>query len=662
MAESACWAPALSSSSPRPLWLGYDVAVLLPPPNANAPAPAAARRLPPPSAVLGPAPFLSASPALPSAVPVPSAAAACPAGCGEAGPPEIDAWEIEYDEGRDLVGEGAFARVFRARVRGHLVAAKVPRQQHSAVPVPSAAAACPAGCGEAGPPEIDAGEIEYDEGRDLVGEGAFARVYRARVRGHLVAAKVPRQQHSDEVVEVVQALFEHEVAAMRKVAAPPHVAAFLGACTQKGKLAIITQYMPGGDLARAMHDQSRWAATSPIKKLRMALDVAMGMNWLHGICNLVHRNLKPENLLLDAQDRLRVSDLSLSWRIASPPASDPTASPHLATAARALPVYTAPELLLPPEGGPGPSAAVDVYSFGVILWEMVTCRRPYEQCATAEQLVDAVARRHARPDVSELHEGLAELLTTCWYALPENRPPFARVVRALERLIVELSLDADADAAAFWEAHFASPLQEQVPWRRFREALRAHTGVDELCAGETLDQMLAESVPAHVAARIRPQLEPKPDWYGLAGLLCDTSTRELQVTTTTLMRFCHWFGGFTREAVLAANELAAQMWFHGCIDQKVAIDRLRARAEGVFLVRTSLTQPDAPFTLSVNQQHMRIVATRSPGGLARAYSLTVRTRRGEKLTVVRGSLMDLIRQLRSVGFLGDPCPRIPFPY
>ena len=137
-----------------------------------------------------------------------------------------------------------------------------------------------------GPPDINPSEIEYSPDKDCLGEGAYGAVYRCRCRGRQWAVKVPkiRKLTAEKLEE-----FKKEIHVMKKVY-HPNVVLFLGAATDP--IMIVTELMTGGDLEELIHKPDQFEKLTLEKKLNIALGVASGMNWLHGICHIVHRDLK----------------------------------------------------------------------------------------------------------------------------------------------------------------------------------------------------------------------------------------------------------------------------------------------------------------------------------------------------------------------------------
>lgn len=142
-----------------------------------------------------------------------------------------------------------------------------------------------------GTPEINPEEIKYDPTKDMLGEGVFGAVYKCQCRGKTWAVKVPKVGPMEDNLEEWEQWmdeFKKEIRVMKKVY-HPNVVLFLGASIKP--IMIVTEYMPCGDLDGFIHNEN-YSKVTIEKKLNIALGVASGMNWIHGICHIIHRDLK----------------------------------------------------------------------------------------------------------------------------------------------------------------------------------------------------------------------------------------------------------------------------------------------------------------------------------------------------------------------------------
>jgi serine/threonine protein kinase len=504
------------------------------------------------------------------------------------------------------------------------------------IPVPPAAAAAAAAASMqpsestrallAGPPEIPPEEIEFDPDKDLLGGGAFGKVYRAKCRGKLVAVKIPNKQ---DLTESQLKLFRHEVTIMRKIF-HPNVVLFLGACTKPGQLMIVTELMKH-DLEHIIHGASRPQLTLH-QKLRMAHDAALGINWLHGICQIIHRDLKPANLMLDEQLRVKVIDFGFSEILKGGRARDMRGPKGTA-------LYMAPEVMKLEEF----DHRSDVYSFGLILYELCTDQEPFNEFTDLDPFVQAVCYGHQRPVVPaelNLPPSLISLMDRCWHKDVARRPGFQQITEDLEEIMVDASIE-DTPARPFWKKHFLKPqLQEQVSWADFEALLSREHNIAPFELARLEDFFTGTTAPSAAAAG-----GPR------------TITMERFNTLYT------WFGNFFEPGPNAGGTrllreimtLVNSQWFHDDLQKDASESRLRQRAELTFLVRASHTDASkTPFTISKVRGgiavHKRITRV--------SYDPAAPTRFGIMgETAQYASLPDLIQKLQTTGNVGTPCEK-----
>ncbi|CAM6044342.1 unnamed protein product [Sphagnum compactum] len=248
-----------------------------------------------------------------------------------------------------------------------------------------------------------------------IGQGSYGKVYRADWQGSDVAVKVFLDQHvKAEAIEE----FKAEVAIMQRLR-HPNVVLFMGAVTNPPNLSIITEFCPRGSLYRLLHRPNR--ELDEKRRLRMALDVAKGMNYLHRSSPpVVHRDLKSPNLLVDKNWTVKVSDFGLSRLKHNAFLSSKSSA--------GTPEWMAPEVLrneLSDEKS-------DVYSFGVILWELSTLQQPWAGMNPI-QVVGVVGFQHRRlPIPEDVDPAIANIIQACWRMDPRQRPTFSEIMNELK--------------------------------------------------------------------------------------------------------------------------------------------------------------------------------------------------------------------------------------
>ncbi|MCO5564911.1 hypothetical protein L7F22_018579 [Adiantum nelumboides] len=242
-------------------------------------------------------------------------------------------------------------------------------------------------------------EIPWDEIviGERIGLGSYGEVHHGDWHGTEVAVKkfLDQDFFGDALDEFIS-----EVRIMRRMQ-HPNVVLFVGAVTRPPNLSIVTEYLPRGSLFRLLHRPN--CQIDERLRLKMALDVAEGMNYLHTSRPIiVHRDLKSPNLLVDKDWVVKVCDFGLS-RL-----KHHTFLSSKSTAG--TPEWMAPEVL---RNEPS-NEKCDVYSFGVILWELTTLQQPWSGM-NPMQVVGAVGFQNRRLEIPRnLDPSVARIITGCW--------------------------------------------------------------------------------------------------------------------------------------------------------------------------------------------------------------------------------------------------------
>ncbi|CAI5465269.1 unnamed protein product [Closterium sp. Yama58-4] len=259
--------------------------------------------------------------------------------------------------------------------------------------------------------------IEFSELRlgIRVGVGSFGEVFRAVWRGTEVAVKMLWEQ--DAKPEDTED-FYNEIALLSRLR-HPNVILFMGACTVPPHLSMVTEYMHMGSLYRIIHTREPGQGGDSLswkRRYKMLRDICRGMLCLQRM-SIIHRDLKSANCLVDRHWCVKVCDFGLS-RIA-------TNGHVVGRTAAGTPEWMAPELLRNERC----SFKCDVFSLGVIMWELATLRRPWEDCNGPLEVAYAVAHHNSRLPVPST--SLGRLISDCWKEDPDQRPDYEEI---LERL------------------------------------------------------------------------------------------------------------------------------------------------------------------------------------------------------------------------------------
>eukprot|EP00250_Pteridium_aquilinum_P008092 c17663_g1_i1 orf=764-1978(+) len=263
-----------------------------------------------------------------------------------------------------------------------------------------------------------------------IGEGAHGKVYEGRYRDMSVAIKVLQRAPTSEEQVKLEARFAREVEMMSRVQ-HKNMVKFIGACKDP-VMAITTELLPGRSLRKHLLS----LRPSPLElhvAVTYALDIANAMECLHAH-RIIHRDLKPDNVLLTAnQKSVKLIDFGLARE---------ESLTEMMTAETGTYRWMAPELYSTVTLRLGDkkhySNKVDVYSFGIMLWELVTNRMPFEGMSNL-QAAYAAAFKNVRPGIPDgLPEELVSIMQSCWAEDPNMRPTFSQVVQTLATLLPTL--------------------------------------------------------------------------------------------------------------------------------------------------------------------------------------------------------------------------------
>ncbi|XP_044502617.1 probable serine/threonine-protein kinase SIS8 isoform X2 [Mangifera indica] len=243
-----------------------------------------------------------------------------------------------------------------------------------------------------------------------VGIGFFGEVFRGIWNGTNVAIKVFLEQ--DLTAENMED-FCNEITILSRLR-HPNVILFLGACTRPPRLSMVTEYMEMGSLYYLIHLSGQKKKLSWRRKLKMLRDICRGLMCIHRM-KIVHRDLKSANCLVDKHWTVKICDFGLS-RIM-------TESPMRDSSSAGTPEWMAPELI---RNEPF-TEKCDIFSLGVIMWELCTLNRPWEG-VLPERVVYAVANEGSRLEIPE--GPLGRLISDCW-AEPQERPSCEEILSRL---------------------------------------------------------------------------------------------------------------------------------------------------------------------------------------------------------------------------------------
>jgi serine/threonine protein kinase len=351
--------------------------------------------------------------------------------------------------------------------------------------------------------------------QECISRGLFSDLYKGKLWSTTVAVKViDLAVHSTGIsgtqLELTHPLaarrynqFQTEIKVMRTLR-NPNLIEFMGVSVQfeplpdgrslPRKLCIITEYL-GTSMRTLLSKQM----LSFKRSVQLARDVASGLNWLSHK-GIVIRNLSPSNLLIASNNKLKVSDYSCALFVAEQHANNEDFKGDLVCLIKGKleagkePCYIAPEALT----GKVVDSSCDVFSFGLILCEMMTGKYPIALTQSQTSFVEAVIANNIPDTHQQLHPQnvflpVEKLILQCCHSDPTARPTF-------DEIISELSIMNDNTEYSFNMSDAEVP--EEVKRLLEEQHLRLEESQSEL---DTLQRRIAEMQEAR--ARLQTHIE-----------------------------------------------------------------------------------------------------------------------------------------------------------
>ncbi|XP_033101344.1 mitogen-activated protein kinase kinase kinase 13-A-like [Anneissia japonica] len=269
-------------------------------------------------------------------------------------------------------------------------------------------------------------EIPFEDIRGLqwLGSGAQGAVFLGTLRGNQVAVKKVRDEKETDLKHLRR--LNH-----------PNLVAIRGVSTQAPCFCIIMEYCPYGQLYEVLREGRE---IPPKLMVDWTKQIATGMHYLH--CHkILHRDLKSPNVLVANNDVVKISDFGTSRQINE----KSTKMSFAGTVA-----WMAPEVI---RNEPC-SEKVDVWSFGVVLWELLTGEMPYKDVDSSAIIWGVGSNSLQLPIPSTCPDGFKLLMKQCWNAKPNNRPSFRQIL-----------MHIDIAAADFLSTPQEAYFDKQVDWR-----------------------------------------------------------------------------------------------------------------------------------------------------------------------------------------------------
>jgi len=234
---------------------------------------------------------------------------------------------------------------------------------------------------------------DIDEGGKIA-EGSFGTIFKATFQGQKVAVKrilkdaSGKKSLSQRMREVLL-----EVSVLSKIH-HPNVVKFLGVAAhfppaktaEKGLfLGMVFELCEKGNLYQRLHE-NKGPRLSPDAKIRIAKDIATGMSHVHSL-NIVHRDLSDRNVLISGDNKVKIADFGCARKI--------NGESYRSSTISGSPAFMAPEQL----GGKMLTLKADTWALGVIMWELITEKKPWEDKAPGKAIVGMQGLEYLRDQV-----------------------------------------------------------------------------------------------------------------------------------------------------------------------------------------------------------------------------------------------------------------------
>ncbi|XP_014065905.2 mitogen-activated protein kinase kinase kinase 21 isoform X2 [Salmo salar] len=306
------------------------------------------------------------------------------------------------------------------------------------------------------PIQIDFSELVLEE---IIGVGGFGKVYRGAWKDQEVAVKAARQDPDEDITATSDGVKQE--AKLFSMLQHPNIIKLEGVCLEEPNLCLVMEYARGGTLTRALTGRR----IPPHILVDWAVQIARGMHYLHeeAVVPIIHRDLKSCNILLlekienddIGRKTLKITDFGLAreW--------------HNTTKMSAAGTYSwmAPEVIKSSLFSKGS----DVWSYGVLLWELLTGEVPYRGIDGLAVAYGVAVNKLTLPIPSTCPEPFAKLMEECWEQDPHIRPSFASILEQLTAIEEAVMATMPQDSFHSMQENWRVEIQEMFDELRTKE-------------------------------------------------------------------------------------------------------------------------------------------------------------------------------------------------
>uniref|UniRef100_H0V1W2 Mitogen-activated protein kinase kinase kinase n=1 Tax=Cavia porcellus TaxID=10141 RepID=H0V1W2_CAVPO len=313
-------------------------------------------------------------------------------------------------------------------------------------------------------------DFERLELKELIGAGGFGQVFRATWQGQEVAVKAARRDPEQDAAAAAESV--RREARLFAMLRHPNIIELRGVCLRQPHLCLVLEFARGGALNRALAATDprapgprRARRIPPHVLVNWAVQIARGMLYLHeeALVPILHRDLKSSNILLlekiehdDVCNKtLKITDFGLAreW--------------HRTTKMSAAGTYAwmAPEVIRSSLFSKGS----DIWSYGVLLWELLTGEVPYRGIDGLAVAYGVAVNKLTLPIPSTCPEPFAKLMKECWEQDPHIRPSFASILQQLSDIEVAVMTEMPQESFHSMQDDWKLEIQQMFDELRTKE-------------------------------------------------------------------------------------------------------------------------------------------------------------------------------------------------
>ncbi|XP_071336310.1 mitogen-activated protein kinase kinase kinase 21 isoform X2 [Trachinotus anak] len=306
------------------------------------------------------------------------------------------------------------------------------------------------------PVQIPFSELVLEE---IIGVGGFGKVYRGTWKDQEVAVKAARQDPDEDITATAGSVKQE--AKLFSMLQHPNIIKLEGVCLEEPNLCLVMEYARGGTLNRVLTGRR----IPPHILVNWAVQIARGMHYLHeeAVVPIIHRDLKSSNILLlekienddIGRKTLKITDFGLAreW--------------HKTTKMSAAGTYSwmAPEVIKSSLFSKGS----DVWSYGVLLWELLTGEVPYRGIDGLAVAYGVAVNKLTLPIPSTCPEPFAKLMEECWDQDPHIRPSFSCILEQLSAIEEAVMATMPQDSFHSMQDDWRVEIQEMFDELRTKE-------------------------------------------------------------------------------------------------------------------------------------------------------------------------------------------------